>query len=276
MTATDPAPLAEGGWDRIFVVGAGPGAPDLITVRGLRLLERADLVVYAGSLVPTALLDAVPEGARVVDSAGMALREIVATLADGFNAGMRVVRLQTGDTSLFSAQMEQMRALAERGIPVEIVPGVSSANAAAAVLGVEFTLPEISQTVIYSRAAGRTPVPEGENLPSLAAHGATLVLFLSVQMIHRVVEQLAQGGYAPDTPVAVVHKATWPEQRIVRGTLENIVERVRDAGIKMTALIVVGRVLEGATLPEAEFHYSKLYDPGFGHGFRRRAGAAGV
>ncbi len=257
-------------WDRIFVVGAGPGAPDLITVRGLRLLQQADLVVYAGSLVPVALLEEVPEGAQVVNSAGIALPDIVDTMVTAFRAGKRVVRLQTGDTSLFSAQMEQMRALARVDIPVEIVPGVSSGNAAAAVLGIEYTLPEISQTVIYSRAAGRTPVPEGENLPSLAAHGATLVLFLSVQMIHKVVDQLAEGGYSPDTPVAVVHKATWPEQRIVRGTLADITERVRRAGIKMTALIVVGRVLEGARLAESEFHYSKLYDPGFTHGFRTR------
>jgi precorrin-4/cobalt-precorrin-4 C11-methyltransferase len=257
-------------WDRIYVVGAGPGAPDLITVRGLKRLEAADVVVYAGSLVNPELLALVPPGAEIHDSAGMALPEIVATMVRAFRAGLRVVRLQTGDTALFSALAEQLRPLAEEGIPVEIVPGVSSAMAAAAVLGCEFTLPEVAQTAIFTRMAGRTPVPEGEALASLAAHGATLVLFLSAQMIHRVVRELAS-GYPPDTPVAVVYRATWPDQKVVRGCLSDIVEKVRAAGIKMTAIIVVGRVLDGLVMPDAAFRHSKLYDPAFTHGFRRAA-----
>jgi precorrin-4/cobalt-precorrin-4 C11-methyltransferase len=257
-------------WDRICVVGAGPGAPDLITVRGLARLEAADVVVHAGSLVNPALLERCRPGAEVHDSAGMALPEIVATMVDAFRAGKRVVRLQTGDTSLFSALSEQLRALAAEGIPVEIVPGVSSAMAAAAVLGCEYTLPEVAQSVILTRMAGRTPVPEGEALSSLAAHGATLVLFLSAQMIHKVVEELA-AGYPPDTPVAVVYRATWPDEQVVRGTLADIVDKVRAAGIKMTAIIVVGRVLEAVAMPEPDFRYSKLYDPAFSHGFRRAA-----
>jgi len=244
-------------WDRIYVVGAGPGAPDLITVRGLKRLEAADVVVYAGSLVSPELLALARPGAEVHDSAGMALPKIVETMVSAFRAGKRVVRLQTGDTALFSALAEQVRPLAEAGIPVEIVPGVSSAMAAAAVLGCEFTLPEVAQTAIFTRMAGRTPVPEGEALASLAAHGATLVLFLSAQMIHKVVAELA-AGYPPDTPVAVVYRATWPDQKVVRGRLDDIVDQVRAAGIKMTALIV-------------EFRHSKLYDPAFSHGFRRAA-----
>jgi len=258
-------------WDRIYVVGAGPGAPDLITVRGLKRLEAADVVVYAGSLVSPELLALARPGAEVHDSAGMALPDIVAVMVEAFRAGQRVVRLQTGDTALFSALAEQVRPLAEAGIPVEIVPGVSSAMAAAAVLGCEFTLPEVAQSVIFTRMAGRTPVPPGEELASLAAHGATLVLFLSAQMIHKVAAELAAGGYPPETPVAVVYRATWPDQKVVRGTLADIVAKVRDAGIKMTALIVVGRVLDALDIPEAAFRHSKLYDPAFSHGFRRGA-----
>jgi precorrin-4/cobalt-precorrin-4 C11-methyltransferase len=264
------APGLQAPWDRVYVVGAGPGAPDLITVRGLKVLEAADVVVYAGSLVSPDLLAHARPDAVLHDSAGMALPEIVATVVDAFRAGRRVVRLQTGDTALYSAQAEQLRALAEADVPVEIVPGVSSAMAAAAVLGCELTLPEVAQSVIFTRMAGRTPVPEGERLASLAAHGTTLVLFLSAQMIHKVVAELA-GAYPPDTPVAVVYRASWPDQQVVRGDLTDIVDKVRAAGIKMTAIIVVGRVLDAMGIPEEAFRYSKLYDPGFSHGFRRAA-----
>ncbi|MFQ5508422.1 MAG: precorrin-4 C(11)-methyltransferase [Leptospirillia bacterium] len=268
------ADLPESGnpWDRIYVVGAGPGAPDLITVRGQRLLAGADVIVYAGSLVNPILLDCTRPDAERHDSAGMDLPDIVDLMISAFRAGRRVVRLQTGDTSLFSALAEQMRKVAEADIPVEVVPGVSSAMAAAAALGVEFTLPEVAQSVIFTRMAGRTPVPEREALSSLASHGTTMVLFLSTQMIHKVVAGL-EASYPPETPVAVVYKASWPEQRIVRGTLSDIVEKVRESGIKMTALIVVGEVLNQAIIPDSEFRYSKLYDPGFSHGFRTRSEA---
>lgn len=267
MAHEAPADRA-GPWDRIYVVGAGPGAPDLITVRGLRLLEAADVVLYAGSLVNPELLAHARPDARIHDSAGMALPEIVATMVDAFRDGRRVVRLQTGDTSVYSALSEQLRAVAAEGIPVEIVPGVSAAMAAAAVLGCEYTLPEVAQSVIFTRMAGRTPVPAGEKLSGLAAHGTTLVLFLSTQMIHKVVEELA-AGYPEDTPVAVVYRASWPDQQVVRGSLADIVDKVRAAGIKMTAIIVVGRVLAALDIPEPAFRYSKLYDPAFSHGFRR-------
>lgn len=262
-------------WDRIYVVGAGPGAADLITVRGRDLLAAADVVVYAGSLVSPELLAWARDGAELHDSAGMALPGIVQTMTDAFRAGRRVVRLQTGDTSLYSALAEQVRPLAEAGIPVEVVPGVSSAMAAAAVLGCELTLPEVAQSVIFTRMAGRTPVPEGEDLSDLARHGTTLVLFLSTQMIHKVVEALA-GAYPPDTPVAVVHRATWPDQKVVQGRLDDIARKTREAGIKMTAVIVVGKVLDQMTLAPEAFRHSKLYDPSFSHGFRRgaRAGEA--
>lgn len=260
-------PGGDAPWDRIYVVGAGPGAADLITVRGRDRLAAADVVVYAGSLVSPELLSWARDDAEVHDSAGMALPEIVRVMTDAFRAGRRVVRLQTGDTSLFSALAEQVRPLAEAGIPVEIVPGVSSAMAAAAVLGCELTLPEVAQSVIFTRMAGRTPVPAGERLGDLARHGATLVLFLSAQMIHKVVEELAE-GYGPDTPVAVVYRATWPDQKVVRGRLDDIVAKTRAAGIKMTALIVVGPVLDQMAVAPEAFRYSKLYDPAFSHGYR--------
>jgi len=262
-----PADLS-GPWARVYVVGAGPGAPDLITERGRRLLNHADRIVYAGSLVNPAVLAHAPEGAEILDSAQMALPEIVAALVDGFRQGMRVVRLHTGDPSIYGALTEQLRELNRAQVPFEIVPGVPSAMAAAAALGVEFTLPEVAQSVIFTRMEGRTPVPDGEKLADLAAHGTTLVLFLSVQMIHKVVPELA-AHYAPDTPVAVVYKASWPEQQVVRGTLTDIVDKVRAAGIKATALIVVGQVLDGAEIPDEAFRASKLYDPTFGHGFRK-------
>jgi precorrin-4/cobalt-precorrin-4 C11-methyltransferase len=263
-----PPPGIAAPWDRIYVVGAGPGAADLITVRGRDLLEAADVVVYAGSLVSPELLGFARSDAELHDSAGMALPEIVRTMTDAFRAGRRVVRLQTGDTSLYSALAEQVRPLAEAGIPVEIVPGVSSAMAAAAVLGCELTLPEVAQSVIFTRMAGRTPVPSGERLGDLARHGTTLVLFLSAQMIHLVVAELAE-GYGPETPVAVVYRATWPDQVVVRGRLDDIVEKTRAAGIKMTAIIVVGPVLDQMVLTPEAFRHSKLYDPAFSHGYRR-------
>ncbi|MDH4228219.1 MAG: precorrin-4 C(11)-methyltransferase [Nitrospirota bacterium] len=267
-----PTSPAGSAWDRVYVVGAGPGAPDLITLRGQRLLAEADRVVYAGSLVNPAVLAHARPDAETVDSAELALPEIVGQMVSGFRAGLRVVRLHSGDPSIYGALTEQLRELERENVPWEVVPGVPSAMAAAAALGVEYTLPEVAQSVIFTRMEGRTPVPEREKLAALAAHGTTLVLFLSVQMIHKVVPELLR-EYPPETPVAVVYKASWPEQKIVRGTLEDIVPRVREAGIRATALIVVGRVLDGGALPDAEFHASRLYDPTFSHGFRRALGS---
>ena len=246
----------------LHFVGAGPGDPELITVKGRRLLDEAELIVYAGSLVNPALLAGLT--AETHDSAGLNLEEIIALMANAYRAGKKVVRLHTGDPSLYGAIKEQMARLAALDIPYRLVPGVSAAAATAAALGMELTLPEVSQTVIITRQAGRTPVPERERLQLLAAHQATMMIFLSVGMIETVVDELLRGGYPPATPVAVVEKASWPEERVVRGTLTTIAALVQAAGISKTALIAVGAVFGDGELAAV----SKLYDPDFAHGCR--------
>ncbi len=249
--------------NRIYFVGAGPGDPELITVKGRRLLEQAEVVVYTGSLVPVALVEGL--AAELHDSAGLTLEEIIAVMSEGVRAGKRVVRLHTGDPSIYGAIREQMEQLARRQISFEVVPGVSSATAAAAALGVELTLPGVAQTVIITRRAGRIPVPEKEDLVSLAAHRVTMLILLSVAMIDQVAADLVEGGYPLETPVAVVEKVSWPEQRIIRATLGDIAGRVRAAGIKKTAIIAVGEALREA--PAGAL--SKLYDQTFSHGCRQ-------
>jgi len=246
----------------IHFVGAGPGDPDLITVKGRKLLEAAEMVVYTGSLVPKALLAGL--SAEIRDSAGLTLEQVIDLLAAAWRRGRAVVRLHTGDPAIYGAIGEQMARLAELGIPWRVVPGVSSATAAAAALSAELTLPEISQTVIITRRAGRTPVPEREKLAQLAAHQATMLILLSAGMVAEVAAELISGGYPPQTPAAVVEKASWPEERIVRGTLADIASRAQAAGIAKTAIIAVGKVL-AATPPPA---LSRLYDPRFSHGYR--------
>lgn len=251
----------------ISFVGAGPGALDLITVRGARLLSQADLVVYAGSLVDRELVQAYAPQAQVYDSAGMALTEIVTVMLDGVAAGKQVVRLHTGDPAVYGAIQEQMAALDRLGIGYQVVPGVTSAFAAAATLKQELTLPEVSQTVIITRMEGRTPVPEREALRSLAAHGATLALYLSVGMIDTVVNELLAGGaYTPATPVAVVSRASWSDEQVVEGCLGDIGDKVKAAGIAKQAMILVGEVL--GSRREGLKAASKLYDAGFSHGCR--------
>lgn len=259
---------APGGGAPVLFVGAGPGDPELITLRGARALAEADVVVWAGSLVHPALLGHCRPGAAIHDSAKLDLPQIIDLLAGGYRAGKRVVRLHTGDPSLYGAIAEQMNALDALGIPYRIVPGVSSFTASAAALAVELTMPGLSQTVILTRRAGRTPVPAGQDLASLASHRATLCIFLSVGQIGGVVADLCR-HYPESTPAAVVANASWPEQRIVRGTLADIAQRVEEAGIGRTALIVVGDVLE------RRGQESKLYDPAFSHGYRR-AGSGGT
>jgi len=244
----------------IHFVGAGPGALDLITVRGQALLQRADMVVHAGSLVNPELLSLCPPGCEILDSARMTLDQAVAAMARRDGQGAVVVRLHTGDPSLYGAIREQMDALGALGLAYEVVPGVSSFSAAAAALRAEYTLPGVSQTVIITRMAGRTPVPEAERIRSLAAHGATMVLFLSAGMLSELCGELIAGGYRPDTPAAIVYKASWPDQRIARGTLETLPEIGK--GISKTALVLVGGFLG------SEYELSKLYDPAFAHGFR--------
>lgn len=247
----------------IYFVGAGPGDPELITVRGRRLLAEAAVVVYAGSLVNPELLAVCRPDAAVYDSARMTLAEIVAVMAAAHREGLDVVRLHTGDPSLYGALQEQLDALDEEGIPWTVVPGVSSFLAAAAAAGRELTKPGISQTVVITRLGGRTPVPQEENLRSLAATGATLVILLSVNMIERVVQELGEAGLTPDTPAVVVERATWPGERVVRSTLGEVAGRVRVLGIDRTAVIIVGRALGGETAR------SRLYAPDFSHGYRR-------
>jgi precorrin-4/cobalt-precorrin-4 C11-methyltransferase len=248
----------------VYFVGAGPGDPELITIKGEKLLKAADIVIYAGSLVNPVLLEGL--GARIYDSSHMALDEIIKIMEDGTEKHMLVVRLHTGDTSFYSAISEQIERLRALGIPYEVIPGVSSAMAGAAVLGQELTIPEISQTVIFTRIEGRTPVPEGERLADLARHRASMVIFLSVGMIERVVEELLQ-GYPVDTPVVVVEKASWPEQKIVRGSLRNIAGRIEERGITKTALIYVGESLRASD--ESLGKESMLYNKDFTHGYRK-------
>ena len=248
----------------IHFIGAGPGAEDLITVRGARLLGEADVIIYAGSLVNPALLQYKKEGCAVYDSASMTLEEVVAVMGEAEGAGKDTVRLHTGDPALYGAIREQMDALDALGLPYDDTPGVSAFSGAAAALNAEYTLPEVSQSVIITRMAGRTPVPEGEELRKLAAHGCTLVLFLSTGLLERVEEELLAGGaYAPDTPAAIVYKATWPEERVFRCTVSTLAQTARDNGVIKTALITVGHFLG------REYERSKLYDPAFTHGYRK-------
>ncbi|HIJ79335.1 MAG TPA: precorrin-4 C(11)-methyltransferase [Deltaproteobacteria bacterium] len=247
----------------VHFVGAGPGDPELITVKGQRLLREAEVIVYTGSLVPKALLQDL--AAELHNSAGLNLDQVMEIVITARQQGKRVVRLHTGDPAIYGAINEQIARLVEEDIPFQVVPGVSSATASAAALGSELTLPEVSQTVIITRRAGRTPVPEKEDLVSLAGHQATMLILLSVGMIEQVVADLLAGGYTAATQVAVVEKVSWPEQRIIRGTLATIAGQVKEAGITKTAIIAVGEVLAKAPPPAL----SKLYDKGFSHGFRQ-------
>ncbi len=252
----------QAGENPVWFVGAGPGDPDLITVKGKRLLADADVVIYAGSLVNPVLVQGLK--ARVHDSAGMHLDEIIGIIREAWEAGLGVVRLHTGDPCIYGAIGEQMRRLDALDIPYGVVPGVSSAFAAAASLKVELTVPEVTQTVIFTRQAGRTPVPPRESLERLAAARASMCIFLSAGNIEQVVEALLSGGYPEDTPVAVVARATWPDELVVRGRLADIAPGVMEAGIKKTAMILVGRAISKEPGPE-----SRLYHRGFSHGCRR-------
>ena len=246
----------------IHFVGAGPGAPDLITRRGAALLQAADCIIYAGSLVNPALLGLASEDCAVYNSAEMTLEQVLAVMRQMEAAGRTTVRLHTGDPCLYGAIREQMDVLDAQGIAYDVCPGVSSFCGAAAALHAEYTLPDVSQTVILSRMAGRTPVPERESIRKLASHGSTMVLFLSSGMLGKLAEELIAGGYAPETPAAIVYKATWPDERVFRTTIAGLEQTAKDNGISKTALITVGGFL-GDT-----YERSKLYDPSFAHGCR--------
>ena len=246
----------------VHFVGAGPGAPDLITLRGKKLLEQADVIIYAGSLVNPALLDEKKEGCQVYNSAVMTLEQVLAVMEQAWKDGLDVVRLHTGDPCLYGAIREQMDALDELGIPYDDCPGVSSFSGAAAALNMEYTLPDVSQSVIITRVAGRTPVPERESIASFAAHQATMVIFLSTGLLEGLQERLMVGGYAPDTPAAIVYKASWPDEKVFRCTVSTLAQTAKENNITKTALILVGNFLG------SEYERSKLYDPSFTTEFR--------
>ena len=247
---------------QVHIVGAGPGDPELITRKGYRLVQEADVVIYAGSLVNPAILEACKEGCEIHNSASMSLDDVLEVTKASVAEGKTVVRLHTGDPAIYGAIQEQMDALKEMGITYDVTPGVSSFLATAAALQQEYTLPNVTQTVIITRMEGRTPMPEKEKLSMLASHGATMCIFLSVQMIEKVAAELIEGGYDKTTPVAIVVKASWPDQRIIRGTLETIADVVAEEGVIRQAMIVVSRVLD------TDYELSKLYDKGFAHMYR--------
>ena len=248
----------------IHFVGAGPGAVDLITVRGQRYLKEADVIIYAGSLVNKGLLEYAKEGCEVYNSAYMTLEEVIEVMIKSEKEDKMTVRLHTGDPCLNGAIREQMDILDEKGIDYDSCPGVSSFCGAAAALNLEYTLPEVSQSVIITRTEGRTPVPEREKIMSFAAHGATMVLFLSTGLLEKLVKELLAGGYASDTPAAIVYKATWPEEEAYVCTIDTLVETARKHQITKTALILVGNVVT-----HSHYERSKLYDPGFTTEFRK-------
>ena len=249
----------------VYFIGAGPGDPDLITVKGKRVIEEADRIIYAGSLVNPQILEGAKPEARIYNSASMTLEEVVETIKKAEKEGLVTVRLHTGDPSLYGAVREQMTELEKRGIQYEVIPGVSSFLAAGAALKREYTLPGVSQSVILTRMEGRTPVPEKESLEELAKHGSTMVIFLSVGQIRELCRRLKKGGYGSDTPAAVVYKASWEDEIVIQGTLRDLAEKVEAAGIRKTALVVVGEFLGDS------FELSKLYDPCFSHEYRKGA-----
>ena len=246
----------------VHFVGAGPGAPDLITLRGAELLKKADCIIYAGSLVNPALLEMAKEGCEIHNSATMTLEEVLEVMFRMEAAGKMTVRLHTGDASLFGAIREQMDALDEKGIAYDDTPGVSSFCGAAAALNAEYTLPGVSQSLIITRMAGRTPVPEKEKLSSMAQHQASMVLFLSSGLLSEVQEELLRGGYKDDTPAAIVYKATWPDEKVIRCTVGALAQRGAEEGIRKTALLLIGDFLDSC------YERSRLYDPTFTTEFR--------
>jgi len=250
----------------VLFVGAGPGDPELITVKGQKALMEADLVIYAGSLVPKALLQWTRSNIRTLSSASMHLEEILAEIQSAHADGKRVVRLHTGDPSLYGAIYEQMAELTERKIPYKIIPGVTAAFAAAAALGIEYTLPEISQTLILTRMAGRTPVPEKENLASLAKHQTSMAIYLSMSVIDEIAQILCD-AYGENSTCAVVYRASHPEEKIILTPLKKLAAKVVTQKITKQALVIVGRVLDIS--PDNMVYKSKLYDKNFTHACRK-------
>lgn len=247
----------------VHFVGAGPGATDLITVRGQELLKQADIIIYAGSLVNKDHLDIAKPGCEKYNSASMSLEEVIEVMKRAQDQGKMVVRLHTGDPSIYGAIREQMDVLEKEGIEFSLTPGVSSFCGAAAALKAEYTLPNVSQTVIITRMAGRTPVPEKEDMRLLASHQATMAIFLSTGMVEELAKELIEGGYPPDTKAAIVYKATWPDEKVFRGTIEELPKIAEENNLTKTALILIGNFLGN------EYERSMLYHPGFSHEFRK-------
>jgi precorrin-4/cobalt-precorrin-4 C11-methyltransferase len=248
--------------NNVYFIGAGPGDPKLLTIRGKELIDAADVIIYAGSLVNPEILRECKADASIYNSASMTLEEVVEVIKVGFQKNQKVVRVHTGDPSIYGAIREQFDALSDLEIPFEVIPGVSSFSAAAASIKKEFTLPGVSQTVILTRLEGRTPVPEQEQLEQLAKHQTSMALFLSVGMMEEVVQRLLT-SYPKSTPVAVIQRASWEDEKIVMGTLETIAEKVSQAKITKTAQILVGKFIEG------EYERSLLYDKTFSHEYRK-------
>lgn len=246
----------------VHFVGAGSGASDLITLRGAKLLKEADVIIYAGSLVNPALLDMAKDNAEIHNSAAMTLDEVISVIQEAERLGKTTMRLHTGDPCIYGAIREQMDRLTDLGIQYDICPGVSSLCGAAAALKAEYTLPDVSQSVIITRMAGKTPVPEKESIASLAAHGATMVVFLSTGLLKELSQELIIGGYAPNTPAAIVYKATWPDEKVMRCTVDTLVDTAKQNGVTKTALIIVGNCLEG------DYSLSRLYAADFSTEFR--------
>lgn len=247
----------------VYFVGAGPGAVDLITVRGKELLETADVIIYAGSLVNPQLLGYARPDCHVYNSAGMTLEDVIAVMEQAEQQGQQVVRLHTGDPSVYGAIREQMDILQEKQIPFTVVPGVSSFCAAAAAVQAEYTLPHVSQSVIITRMEGRTPVPDKQKIADYAAHGATMVIFLSAGLLESLQAELMRGGYSGQTPAAIVYKASWPEEKVYRCTVDTLAETAAAYHIDKTALILVGPFLGSS------YERSLLYHPAFTHGYRQ-------
>ena len=253
---------------KVYFVGCGPGDPDLITVKAKKLIEKADIVVYSGSLIPPAIIKMCKK-AKLYDAAKLVREEIFGVLRDGALAGKLVVRLHDGDPSIYGAIREQTVNLRKEGVEYEVVPGITSFLASAAALGCELTLPGVTQTIIVTRAESRTKVPRREKISELAKHKATMVFYLSVHLISDIVKQAVEGGYPKSTPVAAVYRASWDDQKIVTGTLQDIAKKIRDEKITKTAIIIIGEIID-----PKHYEYSRLYDKTFSHGYRKAKAAS--
>ncbi|MBM3895319.1 MAG: precorrin-4 C(11)-methyltransferase [Thaumarchaeota archaeon] len=248
---------------KVYFVGCGPGDPDLITVKARKLIQNADTIVYSGSLIPTPILKLCKKG-KLHDAAKLVREEIFEILKKNANENKTVIRLHDGDPTIYGAIKEQIDNLQKEGIESEIIPGVTSFLASAAALGIQLTLPGVTQTIIITRAEARTKVPEREKISELAKHNATMVFYLSVHLLSQIVKQALDGGYSKSTPAAVVYRASWPDQKVIVGTLDSITKKVRAERIVRTAIVIIGDVIQPSS-----YEYSKLYDKTFTHSFRK-------